>query len=94
MIQATLFDKPLPFGGQLDVVIDTPRLTKHLLKVKEIMSDGRWHTAAEVARTVGCAETGASARIRDLRKPWAGGHNIEKRRVAPDSGLYEYRLRD
>jgi len=92
-LQPTLFDRPLPFGGKtIDVEIDTPRLTKHLLKVKEIMGDGRWHTIGEVAKLTKCSEAGASARMRDLRKAWAGSHTIERKRVK-ETGLWVYRMK-
>src|SRR5689334_4744858 len=91
----TLFDLGTPpqFGGEVDPILDTPRLTKHLAKVKEIMSDGKWITLRELADRVGCSETSASARLRDLRKPFCGSQTVEKRRVG-DGGHYEYRVKE
>jgi hypothetical protein len=41
------------------------------------LQDGDWYTLKELAFVGGCSEAGASARIRDLRKPKYGGYTIE-----------------
>lgn len=98
MIQPTLFSDTKPeivprFGGQtFDPVIDGPRLTNHLKKVLAFMSDGRWRHLSTIANHVGCSEASASARLRDLRKPWAGSHQVDRKRIK-ETGLWIYRLK-
>lgn len=90
--QQNLFDKPLPFGGEsYNHNLDCKRLTGQLHRVKDAMKSGEWFTLAKLEALVGGSQAGISARIRDLRKPWAGSHTIEKERIK-DSGLWRYRL--
>lgn len=90
MEQLTIdFNKPLPFGGQsFDAERDGVRLAKHLQRVLDLMKDGEKHTLAEIAEHAGCSQPSASARLRDLKKPWAGSHRIEKEFVA--NGVWAY----
>ena len=94
MNEQTTFDftsTPYPFGGEtFNASEDGVRLTGHLQKVFDLMKDGRWRTLNQIASAVGCTEPSASARIRDLRKKWAGGHIVGRRRIV--NGLFEYRL--
>ena len=41
------------------------------------LKDGRWYTLKELAFVAGITEAGASARVRDLRKPQYGGFTID-----------------
>lgn len=91
--------KPKPkfyFEGPGVTENDAEHLGKQLIRVKTLMSDGQWRTVPEIVLQLGqplISETGASARLRDLRKPRFGGHTVERRRRGgPDSRLYEYRL--
>lgn len=71
---------------------DKERLTKHLLAVFGLMKDSRWRSTASVAQAVGCQETTAHARMRQLR---AIGHGVPKRWVKGEdgaSGHFEYAL--
>lgn len=71
---------------------DRERLTKHLLAVFELMKDGEFRATVDVADEVGCLETTAHARIRQLRSI---GHRVPKRWVKGEcgaSGHYEYAL--
>jgi len=54
------------------------------------MSDGLWHTLAEMSSRLGFPEASVSARLRDLRKDKFGGRVVERRYVL--NGLWEYRL--
>ncbi|HEX6038881.1 hypothetical protein [Longimicrobium sp.] len=58
------------------------------------MADGKWRTVPELAVLAGCTEAGASARLRDLRKPKFGRFTVERRPIAPvwTPRLYEYRV--
>ena len=99
--QLTLFDpcpvvKPLPpFDGQtFDYDQDFERLEGAMRRVAHLMSDGRERTLAEIARACGCTESGASARLRDLRKEkfqaYFGKLNVDRRRL--DGGLWAYKV--
>lgn len=79
-------------GSTYDPQVDQARLTTQLSKVFEVMVDEQWHTIPELVTYAGGSEAGISARIRDFRKVRFGGHMVERRRVAPHRGLYEYRL--
>lgn len=83
------------FGGvTYDAGMDGTRLTTALEKVIALMRDGRERTLAEVASYSGCTEAGASARLRDLRKPKMqarfGSFTVTSRRA--DRGLWLYRI--
>jgi biotin operon repressor len=81
---------PTSFDGETyDPERDGERLSTMLRAVQLQMSDGRWHTLAELSLKVGGSEAAISARLRDLRKPRFGGHTVERRYV--DRGLWEYR---
>jgi hypothetical protein len=78
-------------GETYDEELDGERMTTQLELVREIMSDQGWHRIIEVANRVDCTESGAAARIRDLRKEKFGSWEIMRRRVAHGNGLHEYR---
>lgn len=81
-------------GATYDPTQDGPRLNTAMARVYDLCKDGKWRTLKEIASAVGCSESGASARIRDLRKPKfaaqfpSGG--VERRRV--EGGLWEYKV--
>lgn len=77
-------------GSTYDAELDRQRLSRQLDVVREIMEDGHWHTLAQLHDLTGYPEASISARIRDLRKSWAGGYVIEDRRTA--SGQWIYRV--
>ena len=78
-------------GETYNEELDGERMTTQLELVREIMSDQGWHRNIEVANRVDCSESGAAARIRDLRKEKFGSWEIVRRRVAHGNGLHEYR---
>lgn len=82
---------PLFDGATFDPEQDQIRLSGQLAQVFHLLSNGAWWTIPELAEAVGCSETSASARLRDLRKEKFGGHHVERDRVA--GGLYRYRLK-
>lgn len=67
---------------------DKARLNKQQQAVFDVMSDGKWHTLAEIAQATHCPESSVSARLRDLRKEQFGAYPVERRLV--HRGLYEY----
>lgn len=90
--QTSLFEPP-PAAPETACPVpprDTARLATQLLRVRELMADGRWWTLAHLALAVGASEAGVSARIRDLRKhPY---HLRVVRERLPHSTLYRYRV--
>jgi hypothetical protein len=91
-----MFDRaipiPLPERGTFDSVVDGPRVKTQREAVEALMNDGAWRTLAAIAAHTGASEAGASARLRDLRKKEYGGRTVERKRMAPGSGLYLYRV--
>ena len=84
---------PLLFDGQtFDPVLDGPRLTSQLDRVRAVMEQESWMTLREIADRTGDPESSISARLRDLRKPKFGEHQVERRRRRLGRrGLWEYR---
>jgi hypothetical protein len=79
------------FGGSTyQPEFDYSRLTGQLLRVYHRMKDGRWYSLADIAEYAGGSEAACSARLRDLRKPKYGSHEIDRRRIGK-SGLFQYR---
>ncbi len=69
----------------------TVALTGAGKRVFDFMSDYEWHFLDEISRAAMCSPTGASARIRDLRKARYGNHCVECRQVSVS--VFQYRLR-
>lgn len=98
MTQTTInFDAPPspPIHGPRDGVTfdparDTTRLNNQASLVYAAMKDGRWRTLTEIHEATGQPEASVSARLRDLRKPQFGGHEVQRRRRG--RGQFEYRL--
>ena len=72
---------------------DNARLTGQILRVFNLMRDGKWRTLREIAEATGDPEASVSAQLRHLRKERFGSHIVEKQyRGDPESGLHEYRI--
>lgn len=87
--QPSLLDLPLrppTFHGELEQS-DIPRLTRHLRRFVEYVSDFNEHTLSEVASTLGMSACSASARYRDLKRL---GGAYTKRRDENVPGLWHY----
>ena len=73
---------------------DHKRLTTAMDRVMALMSDGQERTLSEIARLAKTSESGASARLRDIRKAKFravyGNWNMIAKRI--EGGLYVYRL--
>lgn len=98
-LSLALVPKPAAvFDGSTIEANDVPRLTGQLMRVHSVMIPGRWHTLGELAaRTfqvygVIDSEAGISARLRDLRKPRWGSHQVHRRRR--EGALWEYQLEE
>lgn len=59
-------------------------------QVKAFLLNG-WTDLYIMAKTLGASDAGISARVRDLRKPEYGGHNVVKRKI-PHRRSYQYRI--
>ena len=77
-------------GETYDHERDGARLTGQHGRVWGVLSDGEWHTLSDIARSTGDPEASVSARLRDLRKPKFGAHNVNREYV--ESGLHRYQL--
>lgn len=78
-------------GDTYDTARDGARLRSQLERVLDLIRGGGWWTLVDLAHEAGCSEAGASARLRDLRKPRFGGYDVERKYV--ENGLWAYRLR-
>ena len=93
--QPDLLDHPHFDGRTYDPDFDYNRLGNQAKRTWKAISDGQWHTLAELARITEDPEASISARLRDFRKEKWGSHSIERRRrpsVDPRRGIWEYRL--
>jgi hypothetical protein len=73
---------------------DTTRLKTQAQRIFHLMStEPGWYTLGDLALKANASEAGASARLRDFRKPEWGGHQVDRRQLAYDNPLYWYRLR-
>lgn len=79
-------------GATYEPDLDRERLSSLLERVHARMLDGRWHTLAELVAACGGTEASVSARLRDLRKPKFGSHDIERLRDPDADGLFRYRM--
>ena len=90
MKQPNLFD-PIRFdGATYDEKRDKARLSGQLLRVQQVMADGKWRTLRDLSRAAGGTEASVSARLRDLRKPRFGALTVERRSMG--GGLFVYRV--
>lgn len=72
---------------------DGRRLTGQMLRIFNVMKDGRWRTLGELAHLADAPEGSASAQLRNMRKQEFGGHTVNRRRVGDRSrGLFEYQV--
>ena len=76
---------------------DQKRMSRQREAILDIMRGwpGQWLNIGQLVgrlseRGISCVPTGASACLRDLRKPKFGGHQIDRRCVRP--GHFEFRI--
>lgn len=96
MDQNDLFGQTPPkFDGKTyEPAHDGIRLNAQLKRVYDAMSDGQWRTLPEIEAVTGDGQASISARLRDLRKPKFGEHEVSRRRRGEAKrGLFEYRLK-
>jgi hypothetical protein len=78
------------FDGSTIEPEDGARLQQQLARVYALMRDGKWRTLDEISEATGDSPQSVSARLRDLRKPKFGGHDVQRDRIG--KGLFAYRL--
>lgn len=82
---------PKDFDGETFVPeLDKSRLKAQLVRVRELMRDGKWRTLSEISEITDDPESSVSARLRDCRKARHGLWTVNRRRRSP--GLFEYQL--
>ena len=80
-------------GAEYVPSLDNKRLTGQILRVFELMRDGRWRTLQEIADATGDPHASISAQLRHLRKIRFGAHVVNRRaRGERERGLFEYQL--
>jgi hypothetical protein len=77
-------------GGTYVPERDARRLRRLLVRVFDLMSDGRPRTLREITMLCGGTEASVSARLRDFRKLRHGAHRVEH--TCLGHGLWSYRL--
>lgn len=77
-------------GDVYQHAIDFSRLKGQILRVYQLMRDGRWRTLDEIARATGDPVASVSAQLRHLRRDKFGGHVVNRRSRA--GALFEYQL--
>ena len=77
-------------GTTYEPTRDHGRLSAQLDRVRELMSDGKGRFLYQIADATGDPESSCSARLRDLRKPKFGSHNITREYYS--AGLWMYRM--
>jgi hypothetical protein len=68
-------------GSTYNPDLDRRPLNEQAQRVWNAMSDGEWHTLAEIAEATGDPEASVSARFRDFRKVKFGSHAVPKQRI-------------
>lgn len=78
-------------GSDYNAALDEQRLTGQVLRIYDLMKDGKWRTLSEIEAVTRDGQSSISAQLRNLRKPSFGSHKVEKRRRT-EQGLFEYRI--
>ena len=90
--QHSLFD----FDGETyEKQLDRHRLSGQFMRVRRLVLESYplWFTLRELSDALGYPEASISARLRDLRKPRFGEHDVQRRRRgAGKRGQFEYRV--
>ena len=81
------------FDGAECAKEDNERLISQLVRVFNVMHDGKWRTLKELSELLHAPEASLSAALRSLRKAKFGSHTVNRRpRGDRKNGLYEYQL--
>jgi hypothetical protein len=80
-------------GPEYDPKYDQARLTGQILRIFNVMRDGRWRTLGEIEALTGDPQASISAQLRHLRKKRFGAHIVLRLpRGDREHGLFEYQL--
>jgi hypothetical protein len=82
-------------GNGYDENIDGKRLKTKSGRIMQLMSDGQWRVFEEIAEALNMpagSSPSISASLREFRREKWGYMQVEKRRRATYSGLWEYRV--
>lgn len=77
-------------GPEYDHKRDSPRLSKQLNRIFELMKDGKYRTLNQISEITGDPHASVSSALRCFRKPKFGSYIVDKQYIG--NGLYEYRL--
>jgi hypothetical protein len=77
-------------GDVYQHAMDFSRLKGQILRVYQLMQDGRWRTLDEIAKSTGDPVASVSSQLRHLRKPRFGAHVVNRR--SREGALFEYQL--
>lgn len=78
------------FEGPPDDASRADRLAAQLVRIRDLMLDGRWRSLVAIEQVTGYPQASISAQLRHLRKRRFGSYRVEKRHV--EHGLWEYRV--
>lgn len=80
-------------GAAYVPLFDEARLTGQILRIFNLMRDGKWRTLREIGDITGDGEASISAQLRNLKKTQFGSHSVtHRRRGEKSNGLFEYQL--
>ncbi len=86
----TNFPSPTFDGSTFVPSRDHSRLATQLRSVLAMMGQQEWWTLDQLSAASGHPPASVSARLRDLRKPKFGGHQVQREYVT--KGLFRYKL--
>lgn len=69
---------------------DDVRLSGQMLRIWNVMKDGKWRTLAEIELETGDPQASISADLRTLRKKRWGSHIVKRHHIK--NGLHVYKL--
>jgi hypothetical protein len=79
-------------GATYEPVHDRDRLAAQLTRTWTAMKDGQWRTLWEIQEITDDPLQSISARLRDFRKERFGSHTVNRRRIGPERGTFQYQL--
>ena len=77
-------------GADLIPSRDYDRMKGQILRVFNLIKDGKWRTLEEISNATGDPHASVSTRLRDFRKKRFGGFTINKKYIK--NGLYKYSM--
>lgn len=81
-------------GATYNHARDSSRLGDQMAAVFDLMKDGQWRTLQVISIAVDAPESSVSARLRDLRKPRFGAHQVDRKYVFKGCFVYQLVVRE